>query len=77
LSGCPAPSCSFHSSSAGAEDEVAGFLRRLDRAELAGASRDGREGVAAADGYLRIDAGGSMRGERGSADVRATSRWKV
>jgi hypothetical protein len=48
----------------GAEDEVAGFLRRLDRAELAGASRDGREGVAAADGYLR-----SMRGERGSEEV--------
>ena len=60
----------------GAEDEVAGFLRRLDRAELAGASRDGREGVAAADGYLRIDAGGSMRGERGSADVAVKSTNK-
>ena len=46
----------------GAEDEVAGFLRRLDRAELAGGSRDGREGVAAADGYLRIDAGGERVG---------------
>ena len=56
----------------GAEDEVAGFLRRLDRAELAGASRDGREGVAAADGYLRV------RGDRcGGREGRRKSRWKV
>lgn len=58
----------------GAKDEVAGFLRRLDRAELAGASRDGREGVAAADGYLRVR--GDDAGERRSADVAVESKNK-